>query len=424
MLHACRVRRARPQWTMQVYTLPRAWPFSTLAVLAIMWHLVPEGTPTGTAEEIARDLHTWQVDQYFPWRRPQGGLPVAAAVEGLRLPATLERHCKKMTRPFLQTGTVPAAPPGSGWKCNAEEAQQLPDPWVPPLWYSTTGTLAHATQAVKGAFPPPQLPEALLRTLQARAARIRWRENRRPGPYFPLVQGQALLHAKGMGTLEWTAMVPNTAWRWITAVARHPMRPLPAFQHLLRTVPPLAPRHALTREVWQALLSHPREWMTTPGARYPPRPVLEQLTAPTTRVRHALHRASAQTDQLTDEVLDLALEPLRVLYPQAHIPPAGTSNRLDRLGLQHRVEAAQAGGLVGEWQILRNPSTPKGHWYLHQLLFVLQAAPEHCQQDPYDTHLERLGAQSFPDLALPGLPQGQSQEELVQGPPLDATTAV
>ena len=37
---------------------------------------------------------------------------------------------------------------------------------------------------------------------------------------------------------------------------------------LLRTVPPLAPRHALTREVWRALLSHHRElmgWEATPG---------------------------------------------------------------------------------------------------------------------------------------------------------------
>ena len=41
---AC-VRRARPQWTIQVYTSPRAWPFSTWAVLAVMWHLAPGGHP-------------------------------------------------------------------------------------------------------------------------------------------------------------------------------------------------------------------------------------------------------------------------------------------------------------------------------------------------------------------------------------------
>ena len=69
-----------------------------------------------------------------------------------------------------------------------------------------------------------------------------------------------------------------------------------------------------------------------PGARYPPGPVLEQLTAPTPGVGYAPHRASALTEQLIDEVLDLALAPLRVLYLQTHIPPAGTSNCLGRLG--------------------------------------------------------------------------------------------
>ena len=110
------------------------------------------------------------------------------------------------------------------------------------------------------------------------------------------------------------------------------------------------------------MLSHTREWLTNPGARYPPGPVLEQLTAPTPGVRHALHRASALTEQLNDEVLDLALEPLRVLYLQTHIPPAGTSNRLGRLGLQRRVKAAHPGGVVEQWLALRNPSAAQGHW--------------------------------------------------------------
>ena len=101
------------------------------------------------------------------------------------------------------------------------------------------------------------------------------------------------------------------------------------------------------------MLSHTREWLTNPGARYPPGPVLEQLTAPTAGVRRALHRASALTEQLNDEVLDRALEPLRVLYPQTHIPPAGTSDRLGRLALQRRVEAAHPGGVVEQWLTLR-----------------------------------------------------------------------
>ena len=115
------------------------------------------------------------------------------------------------------------------------------------------------------------------------------------------------------------------------------------------------------------MLSHPREWMTNPITRCPPGPVLEQLTAPTPGVHHALHRASALIEQLTDEVLDLALEPLRVLYPQTHIPPAGTSNRLGRLGLQRRVKAAHTGGVVEQWLTLCNPSSAQGHWFLHLL---------------------------------------------------------
>ena len=213
VLHACSVRQARPQWTIQVYTPPRAWPFSTWAVLAVMWHLAPGDAPTGTAEEIARDLHTSPADQDYPWHRHRGGPPVALAAEGLSLAATLQRHPDKRARHFLQTGTVPAAPPDSEWRWDAGEAQPLPGPWVLPLWHLPTGTLAHATQAVKGAFRQPLLPGvALLRSLQAGAAWVRWREGGgRSSPYFPLVQGQALLHAEGMGTVELGAIVPGTA---------------------------------------------------------------------------------------------------------------------------------------------------------------------------------------------------------------------
>ena len=426
VLHASRVRRACPQSTIQVYTPPRAWPFSTWAVLAVMWHLAPEDAPTGTAEDIARDLHTWPADQDNPWRRPRGGLPVAPAAEGLSLAATLQRHPDKQARHFLQTGTVPATPPDSEWRWDAGVAQPLPGPWTLPLWYLPMGTLAHATQAVKGAFPPPLFPGvALLRSLQAGAAWVRWKEGKgRSSPYFPMVQGQALIHAEGMGTVELGAIVPGTAFRWITAAAPQPMRSPPACHRLLRMVPSLAPQHAFTRDVWKAVLSHTREWLTNPGARYPPGPVLEQLTAPTPGVLHALHRASALTKQLNDEVLDLALEPLRVLYPQTHIPPAGTSNRLGRPELQRRVEGAHPGGVVEQWLTLRNPSTAEGHWYLHQLLFQPRTTPEHCRQNPYHTHPERRGAQNFPQPVPPALPPGQDPEALQQGPPLDGATTV
>ena len=405
---------------------PQAWPFSTWAVLAVMWHLAPEDAPTGTAEDIARDLDTWPADQDYPWRRPRGGLPVAAAAEGLSLAATLQRHPDKKARHFLQTGTVPATPPDSEWRWDAGVAQPLPGPWTLPLWYLPMGTLAHATQAFKGAFSQPLLPGvALLRSLQAGAAWVRWKEGKgRSSPYFPLVQGQALLDAEGMGTVEWGAIVPGMACRWITAAAPQPMRSPQACHRLLRMVPSLAPQHAFTRNVWKAVLSHTREWLTHPVARYPPGPVLEQLTAPTPGVLHALHRASALTEQLNDEVLDLALEPLRVLYPQTHIPPAGTSNRLGRLGLQRRVEAAHPGGVVEQWLTLRNPSTAEGHWYLHQLLFQPRAAPEHRRQNPYHTHPERRGAQDFSQPVPPALLPGQDPEALQQGPLLNTATTV
>ena len=251
VLRASRVRRARPQWTVQVYTPPRARPFSTWAVLAVMWHLAPEDAPTGTAEEITRDLHTWPADQNYPWPRPRGGLPVAPAAEGLSLAATLRQHPDKRARHFLQTGTVPAAPRDSEWRWDAGEAQSLPGPWVLPLWYLPMGTLAHATQAVKGAFPQPLFPGvALLRSLQAGAAWVRWKEGGgRSSPYFPLVRCQALLHAEGMRTVEWAAMVPDMACRWITAAAPHPMQSPPACHRLLRMVSSLAPQHAFTRDV-------------------------------------------------------------------------------------------------------------------------------------------------------------------------------
>ena len=238
------------------------------------------------------------------------------------------------------------------------------------------------------------------------------------------MQGQALLRATGIRTVQWGPIVPDTACRWIPVAAPHPMKPPSACHRLLRAVLSLAPHHALTREVWRAMLSRHREWMTNPGARCPPGPVLAQITAPTPGVRHALHRASALTEQLTDEVLDLALEPLRVLYAQTHIPPAGTSHRLGRLVFQRRVDAAHPGGVVEQWLTLQNPSTAQGHWYLHELLFLPRTAPEHRRQNPYDTHPERLGAQRFPQPAPPALPPGQSPEALQQGPLLDTASTV
>ena len=299
-------------------------------------------------------------------------------------------------------------------------------PLGPPIVVFARGHPGPCHPGRQGGFPaaaPPRRGPAPQPT--GGGAWVRWREEgRRPSPYFPLVQGQALLHAEGIGTVELGAIVPGTACRWIAAAAPQPMQSPPACHRLLQAVPSFAPQHALTRDVWGVMLGHTREWLTNPGARYPPGPVLEQLTAPTAWVRHALHRVSALMEQLIDEVLDLAPEPLRVLYPQTHIPPAGTSNRLGHLGLQRRVEAAHPGGVVEQWLTLRNPSTAQGHWYLHQLLFLPRVAPEHRRQNPYHTHPDRRGAQSFPQPAPPALSPGQGPEALQQGPPLDTATTV
>ena len=261
VLHASRVRRACPQWTIQVYTPPRAWPFSSWAVLAVMWHLAPEDAPTGTAEEIARDFHTWPANQDYPWRRPRGGLPVAPAAEGLSLAATLQRHPDKQARHFLQTDTVPATPRDSEWRWDAGEAQPLQGPWTLPLWYLPMGTLAHTTQAVKGAFPQPLLPGvALLRSLQAGAAWVRWKEGKgRSSPYFPLVQGQALLDAEGMGTVEWGA---------IGYQALHLPRPQDALRHARQQVTKAWAQHGgwPTSFPKEAMMAHWRYYGDNTGA--------------------------------------------------------------------------------------------------------------------------------------------------------------
>ena len=333
VLHTSRVRCARPQWTIQVYTPRRAWPFSTWAVLAVMWHLAPDDAPTGTTEQIARNLHTWPTDRDFPWGRPRGGLPVGSAAERFSVAATLRRHLEKRACHFLQTGTVPAAPPDPESQWDAGGAQLLPDPWVLPLWYPPMGTLAHAAQAVKGAFPQPLIPGVtLLRSLQAGAAWVRWMEaDGRPSRYFPGVQGQALHHAEGMGTVYGGAIVPDAACRWITVTAPQPMRSPPACHHLLQAVPSLAPHHAFTRG-------------RCSGSSRPPPP-----GSATSCTGHQPLRNSSPTRCWTCHWSRYGCSTRRP-----------TSHRLGRLGLQRRVEAAHPGGVVEQWLTLHNPSTTQG----------------------------------------------------------------
>ena len=150
--------------------------------------------------------------------------------------------------------------------------------WAPPLWYLPTCTLVHATQATKWTLPPPQSCGALLGSLQVGAAWVWWKEKGLPVPYFPMLQGQALIHTESMGAVEWGAIVPDRACQWGTATAPHPLRPPRPCHCLLRTVPSLAPRLALNREVLRALLDHRNDWMMASGTRCPPGRMLKRLT--------------------------------------------------------------------------------------------------------------------------------------------------
>ena len=153
VLHASRAQRARLQWTIQVYTQTQVWSFSTWAVLAIMWHLGSGGSPGDSTEDIAPDLHARHFDQDFSWRRWKGDLPVAPGVEELSLEVTLQRHPNKMARPFLQTGTVSAALPGTVTKWDSEESQPVPDPWVSPSLKLCQGHPGPCHSGPQGNFP-------------------------------------------------------------------------------------------------------------------------------------------------------------------------------------------------------------------------------------------------------------------------------
>ena len=63
--------------------------------------------------------------------------------------------------------TVPEAP--RRWRWDSKEAQPLPSSDVPPMWYLSADAVVHATQQVKGTFPPPQSPSVLIHSLHAGA---------------------------------------------------------------------------------------------------------------------------------------------------------------------------------------------------------------------------------------------------------------
>ena len=111
VLDESRVQRARPQWTIQVYTPPGGWSFSTCICTVCIWaymymgsarrHAAPgtRGHLHGQHGRIGPGPPHLAVDQDFPRRRPEGGLWVPPAVEGLSLGATLQRHANQLPPP-------------------------------------------------------------------------------------------------------------------------------------------------------------------------------------------------------------------------------------------------------------------------------------------------------------------------------------
>ena len=117
--------------------------------------------------------------------------------------------------------------------------------------------------------------------------------------------------------------------------------------------------------------------------------------------------------------------------PQSAAPP-GHASRGDSAGPPHPHTRAHGksdygptarpeGGQSGEGERLTADAPHSGPWTRTP---VPTAAPEHRRQNPYHTHPERRGAQSFPQPVPPALSPGQGPEALKQGPPLDTATTV
>ena len=118
--------------------------------------------------------------------------------------ATLQRHPDKRVHHFLQTGTVPAAPPDSGWRWDAGEAQPLPDLWILPCGICPRAPWPMPPKPSKG-LSNRHNPPAWPCSAACRRGRPVYGGGRRMGArarFSPLVQGQALLHAEDMGTVE------------------------------------------------------------------------------------------------------------------------------------------------------------------------------------------------------------------------------
>ena len=425
VLHASRVRRARPQWTIQVYTPPAG--VAPLHMGGACRHVAPGagGHPhrhrggNRPGPPCLADRPGFPMAQ-APGRppsgargggvQPRGNTPAALRQEGAPLPA--DRHGPgrpaRLRVAMGRRGGATATGPlgrlavvlthGHPGPCRPSRQGGLPaatpprrDPAPQPAGGSGLGTVEGGGRAPKPVFSPDARPGAA-----------------RPGHGGRGMGGNRARH--GM-------QVDHCGRPAAHAIATGV--PLPPTGGPLLGPPPRPHKESVEghAEPHQGVDDEPGWTVPTgagvggahgPHARGPPRPA--QGIGP----YGTAHRRGAGP----------GTGALRVLHRQTHIPPVGTSNRLGRLGLQRCVEAAHLGGVVEQWLTLHNPSTAQGHWYLHQLLFLPRTAPEHRRQNLYRTHPERLGVQSFAQPAPPAFPPGQSPEALQQGPPLDTATRV
>ena len=201
VLHASRVRRARPQWTIQVYTPPRAWPSSMWAVLAVVWHLAPEDAPTGTAEEIARDLHTWQAGQDYPWRRPLGRPPSSTRGRGAQPRGNPPTAPQQEGTPLPADGHGPGRPARLRVAMERRGGATAAGPLGPPAVVFAHGHPGPRHSSHQGGFPaaaPPRRGPAPqpaggggLGTVEGRG--------RAPEPLFPPGPGQGATPRRGHG---------------------------------------------------------------------------------------------------------------------------------------------------------------------------------------------------------------------------------
>ena len=187
VLHASRVRRACPQWTIQVYTPPRAWPFSTWAVLAVMWHLAPEDAPTGTAEDIARDLHTWPADQEYPWRRPRGGLPGGTSGRGAQPLGNPPTAPRQAGAPLPADGNGPGHPARLRVAMGRRGGATTAGPLDPPVVVLAHGHLGPRHPGRQGGFPAAAPPRRGPASQPAGGSRLGTVEGREGAlePLFP-----------------------------------------------------------------------------------------------------------------------------------------------------------------------------------------------------------------------------------------------